>query len=261
TFASGLVARYDAVIIAEGVGSSTRELVFPQQNQPRWMDLAIAYFTIPRTAGDDRLWRWYNASAGRSVQLRPDRHGTTRAMLALQQPPGGEHRWDAARQKHWLRERFAGAGWEAPRVLSGMDDTDDFYFDVLRQVRLASWSTGRVVLLGDAAWCVTPIAGMGTTLAITGAYVLAGELSRAGHPADAFGAYERVMRPVVQSSQGIPKIVPRLMNPHSRLGVRVLHGVLRVATSRAVRTVAGRLPKRRKGRTWLPDYETPRAVL
>ncbi len=261
TFASGLVARYGTVIIAEGVGSSTRELVFPQQNHPRWMDLAIAYFTIPRTAGDDRLWRWYNASAGRSVQLRPDRHGTTRAMLALQQPPRGEHRWDAARQKQWLRERFADAGWEAPRVLSGMDHTDDFYFDVLRQVRLASWLTGRVVLLGDAAWCVTPLAGMGTTLAITGAYVLAGELSRAEHPADAFGAYERVMRPVVQSAQGIPKIVPRLMNPHSRLGVRVLHGVLRVATSRAVRAVAARLPKRRKSRSWLPDYETTRVGL
>ncbi|MGI4943927.1 MAG: FAD-dependent monooxygenase, partial [Janthinobacterium lividum] len=245
----------DAVIIAEGVGSSTRELVFPYRNHPRWMDLAIAYFTIPRTAGDDRLWRWYHATGGRSVQLRPDRYGTTRAMLAVQKPPGGEQGWDATRQKQWLRERFADAGWEAPRVLSGMEDTEDFYFDVLRQVRLAHWSTGRVVLTGDAAWCVTPIAGMGTTLAITGAYVLAGELSRAKTPTDAFIAYERIMRPVVQSAQGIPKIVPRLMNPHSRLGVRVLHGVLRVATSRAVRAVAARIPKRRKSRSWLPDYE------
>jgi 2-polyprenyl-6-methoxyphenol hydroxylase-like FAD-dependent oxidoreductase len=259
TFASGLVARYDAVIIAEGVGSTTRELVFPHQNQPRWMDLAIAYFTIPRTADDDRLWRWYHAGAGRSVSLRPDSHGTTRAMLSLQQKPGGEQAWDAARQKKLLHERFADAGWQAPRVLAGMDETDDFYFDVLRQVRLPSWSTGRVAVTGDAAWCVTPIAGMGTSLAITGAYVLAGELAGHADPKQAFEAYERIMRPEVERAGGVPKFVPRLMNPHSRLGVRLLRGVLRVATSDVMRKIAARLSIRQKSRSWLPDYETQRA--
>ncbi len=260
TFASGLVAHYDAIIIAEAVGSSTRHLVFPGQNHPRWMNLVIAYLTIARTAGVNRLWRWYHAAAGRSVSLRPDRHGTTRAMLTLQQPPGGEQAWDAARQKQMLRERFADAGWETPRVLSGLDDTEDFYFDVLRQARLSHWSAGRVVLTGDAAWCVTPIAGMGTTLAITGAYVLAGELARAGDdPSSAFSAYERIMRPVVESAQGIPSFVPRLMNPHSHLGVTLLHSVLRAATSRVVRSVAAKLSRRRQRTPWLPDYEATRA--
>lgn len=180
-------------------------------------------------------------------------------MLTLRQPPNGEQGWNGARQKQLLRERFADAGWETPRVLSGMEDTDDFYFDVLRQVRLPHWSNGRVVLTGDAAWCVTPIAGMGTTLAVTGAYVLAGELSRIADPIRAFAAYERLMRPMVSHAHGIPRIVPRLMNPHSRLGVRLLHGVLRVATSRAMRTVAAKLSRRRQSRPWLPDYETKHA--
>ena len=160
TFASGTVARYDAVIVAEGVGSATRELVFPGENEPRWMDLTIAYFTIPRVADDDRLWRWYNAPGGRSVSLRPDRHGTARAMLSVQQPPGGEQDWGVDRQKAWLRECFANAGWQTDRVLDGMRSTDDFYFDVLRQARMPRWSKGRVVLTGDAAWCATPIAGL-----------------------------------------------------------------------------------------------------
>lgn len=241
TFASGATGRYDAVIVAEGVGSATRRLVFPDENAPRWMDLTIAYFTVPRTAGDDRLWRWYNAPGGRSISLRPDRHGTTRVMLSVQQPPGGEQDWDVDRQKAWLHDRFADAGWQAARVLDGMDTTDDFYFDVLRQVRMPRWSNGRVVLTGDAAWCATPIAGIGTTLAITGAYVLAAEMARGADVAASFAAYEQAMRPMVEDAQGVPKVVPRLMNPHSRFGIRLLHQALGVASRPAIRGVAGRL--------------------
>jgi 2-polyprenyl-6-methoxyphenol hydroxylase-like FAD-dependent oxidoreductase len=241
TFASGVTDRYDAVIVAEGVGSKTRDLIFPGENAPRWMDLTIAYFTIPRAADDDRLWRWFNAPGGRSVSLRPNRHGTTRAMLSVQQPAGGEQDWDVARQKAWLRERFAGAGWQTGRVLDGMADTDDFYFDVLRQVRMPRWSNGRVVLTGDAAWCATPIAGYGTTLAITGAYVLAAELARSADVRAALVGYEQVMRPMVKDAQGVPKLAPRLANPHSRPGIRLLHGVLNVASRPAVRGIAGKL--------------------
>lgn len=250
TFASGATARYDAVIVAEGVGSTTRKRVFPNENAARWMDLTIAYFTIPRTPDDDRLWRWYNATAGRSVSLRPDRYGTTRAMLSVQHPPDGEQDWSMPRQKAWLRERFADAGWQSRRVLDGMDATDDFYFDVLRQVRMKRWSRGRVVLTGDAAWCATPIAGIGTTLAITGAYVLAAELARSDDVAAAFAAYEQAMRPMVDDAQGVPKIVPRAMNPHSRTGIRCLHAALRIASRPAVRGVARRIFG---GRSKAPD--------
>lgn len=255
TFASGVTKRYDAVVIAEGVGSATRRLVFPGENDPRWMDLTIAYFTIPRAADDDRLWRWYNAPGGRSVSLRPDRHGTARAMLSIQQPPGGEQDWSPDRQKAWLRERFTDAGWQSARVLDGLDATDDFYFDVLRQVRMKRWSSGQVVLTGDAAWCATPIAGYGTTLAIVGAYVLAGEMARGDDLAAAFAAYERVMRPMVEEAQGVPKIAPRLMNPHSRAGIRVLHGVLVAASSPVVRGVSGKLFGGRSQQPDLSRYE------
>ncbi|MEH3144256.1 MAG: FAD-dependent monooxygenase [Methylobacterium frigidaeris] len=240
-FASGRTGRYDAVIVAEGVGSATRERVFPGENTPRWMDLTIAYLTIPRAARDDRMWRWYNATGGRGVSLRPDRHGTTRAMLTIQGKPGGEQDWDGGRQKAFLRERFADAGWEAPRVLAAMDDTEDFYVDVLRQVRMRRWSNGRVVLTGDAAWCATPLAGIGTTLAVAGAYVLAAELARTGDVPAALAAYERAMRPMVEQGQGVPRIVPRLMNPHSRPGIRLLHAGLRVASRPGLRRLGARL--------------------
>ena len=241
TFAGGTSERYDLVVVAEGVGSRTRELVFPGENASRWMKLTIAYLTIPRRADDDHLWRWYNAPGGRSVSLRPDRHGTTRAMLSVQQPPRGEQDWDADRQKAWLRERFADAGWQSERVLAGMETTDDFYFDVLRQVRMPRWSRGRVVLTGDAAWCATPMAGAGASLAITGARVLAGELLRTDDPGDAFAAYETAMRPMVEAAQDIPSVGPKLMNPHTRLGLALLHGALGVVTAPGIRSLAAGL--------------------
>ncbi|MBB3881013.1 FAD-dependent monooxygenase [Sphingomonas pseudosanguinis] len=241
SFASGASERFDLVLIAEGVGAATRELIFPGENRPRWMNMTMAYFTIPRVADDDRLWRWYHAPGGRSISLRPDRHGTTRVMLGVQKPPEGEQDWGRDRQKAWLRETFVDAGWQASRVLAGMAETSDFYFDVLRQVRMPRWSNGRVALCGDAAWCVTPLGGIGATLAVTGARVLAGELSRSADQATALAAYERAMRPMVDKAQGIPGFVPRLANPHSRAGIRLLHAVLALASRPAITATAGRI--------------------
>ncbi|MCW1430267.1 FAD-dependent monooxygenase [Novosphingobium sp. JCM 18896] len=241
SFQSGASDHFDLLVVAEGVGSATRKIVFPGENDPRWMDLTMAYFTIPRSDDDDRLWRWYHATHGRSISLRPDRHGTTRAMLSLQKSPSGEQDWDADRQKAWLREQFRDAGWQASRMLSAMETTDDFYFDVLRQVRMPRWVDKRVVLTGDAAWCVTPLGGIGATLALTGAYVLAGEIERNADPAAALGAYEAAMRPMVEEAQGIPKIVPRMMNPHSKLGLHLLHGVLKLASQPALRDAATKI--------------------
>ena len=255
TFASGRRERYDAVIIAEGVGSTTRDLLFAGENEPRWMDMTIAYLTIPRAADDDRLWRWYQAPGRRSVSLRPDTHGTARAMLMLQKPPGGEQAWDAERQKAFLRERFADAGWQAPRILAAMEGAEDFYFEVLRQVRMKRWSNGRIALLGDAAWCPTPLGGIGATLAITGAYALAGELSRTDDVAQGFAAYERYMRPLVDKGQDIRKIVPRLMHPESRLGITILRSVLSLASRPIVRDVFAGLSFGKAAKPVLPNYE------
>ena len=256
TFASGMTERYDLVIVAEGVGSATRELVFPHENASRWMNLTLAYFTIPRTAGDDRMWRWYNAPGKRSVSLRPDRQGTTRAMLSLSKAAEGEQDWSVARQKAFLRERFADAGWETPRILSAMEGADDFYFDVLRQVRMNRWSNARVVLTGDAAWCATPLSGIGTTLAIVGAYVLAGELAATEDHAAAFASYERIVRPFVKQGQSVPKIVPRLLWPHTRAGLAVMRGAMRLAATPLLRKAISQSFARNANAIELPRYKT-----
>lgn len=254
TFADGDTDYFDAVVVAEGVGSSSRELVFRGENNPRWMDVTVGYFTIPKGATDGDVARWYNATGGRGVLIRPDPKGTSRAFLTLQTTPGDEQDWSSDEQKSFLRERFADAGWETARVLDGMDEADDFYFEVLRQVRMDRWSQGCIALTGDAAWCATPLSGVGTTLAIVGAYVLAGELSRTKDCAGAFAAYDRIMRPFVEEGQNVPKILPRLLNPHTQAGIAMLRGVLRVVSLPAIRDVAAKLIVRNSEGIDLPDY-------
>ncbi|MBP2160312.1 MULTISPECIES: FAD-dependent monooxygenase [Asticcacaulis] len=259
TFKSGRTEAYDIVIVAEGVGSATRELVFPGENQPRWMDITMAYFSIPKGENDGELGRWYNATGGRGVLVRPGPDGMTHAFLTLQ--AHGEQDWSPAQQKAYMRERFEDAGWETPRILDGMMASEDFYFDVLRQVKMPRWSSGRVVLLGDAAWCATPLAGIGTTLALTGAYVLAGELSRSDSPARAFHAYDRLMRPFVEDGQGVPKFAPKLLNPRSRTGLAILRAVMRVLGLPGVREAASALLTGKTKDIVLPDYAGDEGVV
>ncbi len=123
SFESGAEETFDVVIVAEGVGSSTRELVFPDENRPRPLDVTMGYFTIPKGSSDSDFCRIHTAGEGRSIWLRPDNKGTTRAILTIQKAPSREDEFSAGEQKTFLRERFASAGWETPRVLSGLDQT------------------------------------------------------------------------------------------------------------------------------------------
>ncbi len=85
-----------------------------------------------------------------------------------------------------------------------MESAPDFYFDSVSQVKMDGWSKGRCVLLGDAAYCASPLSGMGTGMAVVGAYVLAGELAEAeGDYRVAFERYEAGMREFVEKCQGI----------------------------------------------------------
>ncbi len=238
TFQSGREEQFDLVVIAEGVGSRTRDLLFPGENDPRWMDLATAFFTIQRTETDSDIARWYNVVGGASAGVRPDNTSTTRAFFNVQgqrRPTPGEGVDD---QKAFLRTRFAGAGWEVPRLLAGMADAEDFWFDDLRQVRMPRWSRGPLVLTGDAAWCVTPLGGAGASLALIGAYVLAGELSRTENLGEALDAYERTLRALVQKTQNIPKLVPRMAHPHSRAGIVALQTVQKIIALPALQRLA-----------------------
>lgn len=252
---SGKEEEYDLVLVAEGVGSSTRELLFEGENNPRWMDMTLGFFTIPRGEGDGTDARWYNAVGGRCIFLRPDSHGTTRAVLTLQSEARKAENKSDEEAKAWLKETFADAGWEAPRVLAGLEKADDLYFQVLRQVKMDRWSDGRVALTGDAAWCATPVSGIGTTLAVVGAYVLAGELAKTDDYGQAFQNYERIMRPFVEEGQSVGKFNQLWTYPHTKFGITLQHAALNVLSKPGIRDLFLKIGMRDPEDIDLPDYK------
>lgn len=118
--------------------------------------------------------------------------------------------------------------WEVPRLLEKMEHPSDFYLDSISQVRMDTWSRGRVTLVGDAGYSPGPAVGGGTTMAVVGAYVLAGQLAAAhGDPLVAFPAYENELRDYVQRSRGIGPAVMKRIVPTSRLNAELTALVLR----------------------------------
>ncbi|MFI8258066.1 FAD-dependent monooxygenase [Streptomyces filamentosus] len=230
TFRDGPDRAFDLVVAADGARSRTRDLVFGDTTDIRPVGLTTAYFTIPREPSDGAWARWHNATHGRTATLRPDNRGTTRASLSYLSPPRGDERLAPDAQKQLLRRLFTGTGWEIPRILTAMDTADDFFLDSVIQVRMPSWSRGRVAVVGDAAYCASPLSGMGTSLALTGAYVLAGELAHHAHHGNAFARYEHILRPYITRAQHLPPGVPRIASPRTRAGVHALDAVLYAAS-------------------------------
>ncbi len=215
-FAGGDRRRFDLVIGADGLHSTLRAMVFgPRERFVRHLGHVLAFYSVPNEFGLDRwLIEYQESESGRSALLRPIQDAT-RGMAMFSFPAADfdvDYR-DVAGQKQLLRARMAGLGWLAPRILAHLDDTPDFYLDQVAQVVMDRWSSGRVGLLGDAAFSSSPLSGQGTGLALVGAYLLAGELAASGwNPEAGFAAYEGRMRSFVEAGQEIGRLHARSLD-------------------------------------------------
>jgi len=219
TFANGRPRRFDLVIGADGLHSGVRSLVFgPESGYARWIGGYIAVASIPNYLGLRNEMRGI-AGAGRLGGLYSARHmADARAMFLFRTPAELSYdRHDGAAQRRILRERFGDLGWEIPRLLDEADRASAFYFDSITQLRLERWTRGRVALVGDAGYCPGPAVGGSTSLAVVGAYTLAGELAAAGgDPARAYPAYEAALGEYVRSSREFAVTMAKRIVPSSR---------------------------------------------
>ena len=211
----------DLLVIAEGLHSRSRRFVTSVDVTN--LGMYLAYATIPRTGHDDRWWNWQHVTGHRGVHLRPDNLGTTRAILTFMSDVRGFDELDRAGQLTILRRTFDDAGGAAPRVLAALDDGAPMYFSTVGQVHTPTWSKGRITLLGDAAFCNATFGGAGTSLALIGAYILAGELAGTSDVGEALSRYQDLMKPFVGTAPKVRQGVLRLANPRTRKGIRVLH--------------------------------------
>jgi 2-polyprenyl-6-methoxyphenol hydroxylase-like FAD-dependent oxidoreductase len=221
TYASGDRDRFDVVVGADGVRSAVRALAFgPHTDFVRPLGGYGAYYSVPDPGDLDHWFEMFNAPGGLVAGIRPEHGGTAKASLSFRTTEQYE-RLSRDQQKRLLAERFAGVGWRVPSFLAAMADAPDFYFDEISQVRVEKWARGRVVLLGDAGYCGSPLAGMGTSMSLVGAYVLAGELAAADRPEPAFAAYQEQMADYVAQGTELPPGGLTMFAPNGRLLIRL----------------------------------------
>ncbi|RJO73467.1 FAD-binding monooxygenase [Nocardia panacis] len=244
TFASGGTERFDLVIGADGLHSTTRALVFGPEEQFRtYLGGYISFFTLPTPSDIKPGWMALRTVPKANFGIRPDYDpDTCKAIISLRIPEDPALRRDPAAQKQRIRDHLTGAGWHAETVVAAMDRADDFYFDILARVDLPTLSKGRVVMLGDAGYCGSPMTGMGTAMAIVGAYVLAGEI--AATPDDLTGAlarHEQQLRPFLEKAQEIPGGGLSRMLPDSAFGLKMMRLTIKIMMAKPLRPLVAKM--------------------
>ena len=219
-FKHGHARQFDLVVGADGLHSQVRKLAFgPLHQFEKNLGYAVAAFEVSGyRLRDDDAYVMYGRP-GRMVGRFTMRENRTLFLLifatgedALPETLDG--------RKELLLALYANDKWECPRILHELNGTQELYFDRVSQIRMPSWSRGRVALVGDAAFCVSLLAGQGSALAMTSAYVLAGELTSAGGRHEiAFQRYEAFLRAYIDTKQKGAKRFGGALAPKTQWGL------------------------------------------
>ncbi|WP_445167328.1 FAD-dependent monooxygenase [Mycolicibacterium sp. Dal123E01] len=260
--------RYDVVVGADGLHSGVRQLVFgPDAGHSRFLGGYLSVLSMPKDFARNGEQTMFVEPNRWAMVYTADHLDDARAVFLFRpDAPLDYHHRDDARQRTLLRSAFTGLHATVDRWLAELDGPSLFYFDSITQLELTSFSRGRVTLVGDAGYCPGPAVGGSTSLAVLGAYVLAGELEQAGGDhVEAFAAYERVMADPVRRSRAFARTVAKTLVPRSRLGVGLLVGAGRALTALpgGVTSTVARLNNkgvRLYDAMGYPDYPDPSAI-
>ncbi|MGZ4510501.1 MAG: FAD-binding protein [Mycobacterium sp.] len=180
TFERAPARSFDLVIGADGLHSNVRRLVFgPEEQFIERLGTHAAIFTVPNFLDLDYWQTWHYGDSTMAGVYSARNNSEARAMLGFMDTDLRIDYRDTEAQFAELERRMGDDGWVRPQLLEYMRSAPDFYFDEMAQIKMDRWSKGRLALVGDAGYCCSPLSGQGTSVALLGAYILAGELATA----------------------------------------------------------------------------------
>jgi 2-polyprenyl-6-methoxyphenol hydroxylase-like FAD-dependent oxidoreductase len=228
TFRNGIARQFDLVIGADGLHSNVRNLVFGNEAQfERYFGYYTASFTMEDGYYDDKAFLMYNVPSKQvSVYSITKNKAAAFFIFASREKFAYEHH-DIKKQKQILINEFENIGWKCPDLLTKIDASPDFYFDSVSQIKMNHWSNDRVTLVGDACDCPSLLSGQGSTLAMVGAYILAGELKEAnGNYTIAFEQYENILKPFINKKQDKAQSFSKSFVPKSNFGIWIRNAIV-----------------------------------
>lgn len=261
-FNDGTQDRFDLVIGADGLGSGIRKMMNKDNKIDPYhsIGLYIAYFDIPKSNEDKNWFTFYLAPGRRLITMRggdPERHQVI-LTISKQNPESNQIasliKQDASTkqlQEEWAN-LYKSSGWQSERIASDLltnDRINNFYSHELAQIRMDKWYSDRCVLVGDSAWCLTPFAGIGTTIGFVGAYILAGEIAKKVKSSNtsfefnsAFQSYERIIRPYVnEAGKRASDFNSSPFPPQSKYGIMAIEAIARIFSITRLHRLFGKL--------------------
>jgi 2-polyprenyl-6-methoxyphenol hydroxylase-like FAD-dependent oxidoreductase len=258
-FESGSTRDFDVVVGADGLHSRVRKLAFgPDERFEKYLGMVIAAFEVEHYPERNDLIAMMYADVGFQAIRLSFRDDATLLLFSLRHD--GVVPMDRVKQEGLLRAELANKGWEVPVMLDLMTSAKNFYFDSVSQIRMPSWTTGRVVLVGDAGACPSFLAGQGSALAMVEAYTLAAELSTEfaktnGNHSAAFARYEARLAPLLRSKQDAAQGLGLAFAPKNRFQLFVRNTAMKLMGLPKVADIA--MGKSFQDKVELPSFPDP----
>lgn len=195
---------FELVLGCDGSHSGVRKLWFgPEKDYAHFLQAYFSITIVNKLLVKEKTMQMYG-EPNKGLMLNAYNNKTDIIFCFNSEDEIAYNYRDGEQQRQLILNHFKGMKWRTDELLEEIKYSPDFYFDKFCQIKMPSWTKGRVALIGDAGYCASPAAGKGASLSVIGAATLADALEKHnGNFELAFQDYNKDLRPFIEEVQAI----------------------------------------------------------